>query len=106
MLPRNFRPCGRQWRPVYGLLGVPRLLWVLRGQNGARSWGAKTQKCSISMRKFGDAASESTTLWEATGIVSMQSWEACMGPSRCTPVALGFKGSELDSKLGPVANNS
>ena len=29
-----------------------------------------------------------------------------MGPSRCTPVALGLKGSELGSKLGPVANNS
>ena len=29
-----------------------------------------------------------------------------MGPTRCTPVALGFKGSEWGSKLGPVANNS
>ena len=28
-----------------------------------------------------------------------------MGPSRCTPVALGFKESESGSKLGPVANN-
>ena len=28
-----------------------------------------------------------------------------MGPTRCTPVALGFKGSEWDSKLSPVANN-
>ena len=28
-----------------------------------------------------------------------------MGPTRCTPVALGFKGSEWSSKLGPVANN-
>ena len=28
-----------------------------------------------------------------------------MGPTRCTPVALGFKGSEWGSKLGPVANN-
>ena len=25
--------------------------------------------------------------------------------TRCTPVALGFKGSEWGSKLGPVANN-
>ena len=28
-----------------------------------------------------------------------------MGPTRCTPVALGFKGSERGSKLGPIANN-
>ena len=28
-----------------------------------------------------------------------------MGPTRCSPVALGFKGSERGSKLGPVANN-
>ena len=28
-----------------------------------------------------------------------------MGPTRCTLVALGFKGSEWGSKLGPVANN-
>ena len=28
-----------------------------------------------------------------------------MGPTRCTPVALGFKGSEWGSKLGHVANN-
>ena len=28
-----------------------------------------------------------------------------MGPTRCTVVALGFKGSEMGSKLGPVANN-
>ena len=28
-----------------------------------------------------------------------------MGPTKCTPVALGFKGSERGSKLGPVANN-
>ena len=27
-----------------------------------------------------------------------------MGPTRCTPVALGFKGSKRGSKLGPVAN--
>ena len=27
-----------------------------------------------------------------------------MGPIRCTYVALGFKGSERGSKLGPVAN--
>ena len=31
--------------------------------------------------------------------------EACMGPTRCTPVALSYKGSEGGSKLGPVANN-
>ena len=25
-----------------------------------------------------------------------------MGPTRCSPVALGFKGSKRSSKLGPV----
>ena len=30
----------RPLRPVYGLLGVPPLLWVLKGQNAARSWGS------------------------------------------------------------------
>ena len=29
-----------------------------------------------------------------------------MGPTRCTPVALTFKGSESGSYLGPVASNS
>ena len=28
-----------------------------------------------------------------------------MGPTRCTPDAMSYKGSEGDSKLGPVANN-
>ena len=28
-----------------------------------------------------------------------------MGPTVCTPVAFGFKGSERGSKLGPVAND-
>ena len=28
-----------------------------------------------------------------------------MGLTRCSPVALGFKGSERGSKLRPVANN-
>ena len=28
-----------------------------------------------------------------------------MGPTRCSSVAIGFKGSERESKLGPVANN-
>ena len=28
-----------------------------------------------------------------------------MGPARCTPVALGFNGSERRSILGSVANN-
>ena len=32
--------------------------------------------------------------------------DACLWPTRCTPVALGFKGSEWGSKLGPVANNA
>ena len=46
MRPRKLRPCGRQLalsacspgRPVWGLVGVPPLLWALRGQNWARSW--------------------------------------------------------------------
>ena len=28
-----------------------------------------------------------------------------MGPTRCILVALGFKGTERGSKLGPVADN-
>ena len=28
-----------------------------------------------------------------------------MGPTRCTPVAFGFKGSERGSMLGPVASD-
>ena len=28
-----------------------------------------------------------------------------MGPTRCSHVALGFKGSERGSKLRPIANN-
>ena len=35
----------------------------------------------------------------------MSAMEACLSPTRCTPVALSYKGSEGDSKLGPVANN-
>ena len=54
-----------------GLSGVPPLLWVIRGLNGARSCGAKTQRCSMWVRKFGDAASESLTLLDATGPVNM-----------------------------------
>ena len=38
---------------------------------GLEVGGAKTQRCSIRVRKFGDAASESLTLWDATGPVSM-----------------------------------
>ena len=53
------------------------------------------------VRKFGDAASESSTLWEATGPVSMQASEPCIGPTRCTPVAFSYKGLEKGSKLGP-----
>ena len=56
-----------------------------------------------SARESGDAASESSTLWEATGPVSIQAWEACMGPTRCTPVALSYKGTEGGLQLGPVA---
>ena len=50
-------------------------------------------------------ASEFSTLWEATGPGSMYAMEACMEPTRCTPVALSFMGSERGSKLGLVANN-
>ena len=59
------------------------------------------------VRKFGDAALESLTLLDAKGPVSMLAWDDRMGPTRCTPVALGFKGSVRGggSKLGPVANN-
>ena len=57
------------------------------------------------VRKFWDAASESLTLWEATGPVSMQACEPCMGPTRCTPDTLSYKGSVGGSKLGLVANN-
>ena len=31
--------------------------------------------------------------------------ERLNGPTECIPVAMGFKGSERGSKLGPVANN-
>ena len=56
--------------------------------------------------KFGDAASEFSTLREATDPLSMSAMETCLSHTRCTSVALGFKGSEWGSKLGPVANNS
>ena len=44
--PRNLRPCEMQQvlsecrpgRPVWGLLGVPPLLWVLRGQKRVQNW--------------------------------------------------------------------
>ena len=47
MRPRSFRPCGMQralsacrpGTPEWGLLGVPPLLWVLRGQKGASMLG-------------------------------------------------------------------
>ena len=43
--PRNLRPCGMQQvlsefrpgTPEWGLLGVPTLLWVLRGQKGVQN---------------------------------------------------------------------
>ena len=50
--------------------------------------------------KFGDAVSECWTLREATDPLSMSAMEACLWPTRCTLVALGFKGSEWGSKLG------
>ena len=36
------------------------------------------------------------------GPLGMSAMEACLWPTRCTPVALGFKGSEWGSRLGPV----
>ena len=36
----------------------------------------------------------------------MSAMEAYLSPTRCTPVALGLKGSEWGPKMGPVANNS
>ena len=62
------------------------------------------------MIKFGVAASESSTLWDATGfVISIKVCDARIGPTRCTPVALGFKGSERGqkgwSKLGPTAKS-
>ena len=56
--------------------------------------------------KFWDAASEFSTLREAKDPLSVSAMEACLWPTRFTPFALGFKGSELGSKLGPVVNNS
>ena len=50
--------------------------------------------------KFGDAAWEFSTLREATDPLCMSAMEACLWPTRCTPVAFGFKGSEWGSKLG------
>ena len=47
---------------------------------------------------FGDAASECSI--EATDPLSMSVMEACLWPTRCTPVPLGFKGSEWGSRLG------
>ena len=44
--------------------------------------------------KFGDAAWEFSTLQKATDPLSMSATEACLWPTRCTPVALGFKGSK------------
>ena len=46
MRPRNLRPCGMQQvlsefrpvTPVWGLLGVPQLLWVLRGQKVVQNY--------------------------------------------------------------------
>ena len=44
--------------------------------------------------KFGDAASESSTLWEATGPVSISAWEACMRSTRCTPLLRVIRGQK------------
>ena len=41
--------------------------------------------------------------WKATGPFSIVACEACMLSTRCTPVALSYKGSEGGLKLGPVA---
>ena len=57
------------------------------------------------VKKFRNAASESSTLWEATDPVRVQASKPYMMPSRCNSVALSYKGTEGGSKLGPVANN-
>ena len=54
----------------------------------------------LKIQPDGDAASESSTLREATDPLSMSAMDACLWPTMCTPVALGFKGSEWGSKLG------
>ena len=56
--------------------------------------------------KVGDATSESSILWDSTGPAACRPWTASMGPTKCTPVALGFMGSEKGSKLGPVVTEA
>ena len=46
------------------------------------------------VRQFGDAASESSTLWDATGSVITYPWNACMGPTRCAPLLCVIKGQK------------
>ena len=40
-------------------------------KNGTPSWVPRLNVCKVWVRKFGDAASESSTLWDATGPVSI-----------------------------------
>ena len=56
---------------MYGIIGVPPVLWVIRGQTGTQSWVPRLNVYKLWVRKFGNAASESSTLWDATGPVSM-----------------------------------
>ena len=70
-----------------------------KGSEGDSKFGPVANN-GKNIAKFGDAAWEFSTLREATDPLSMSAMEACLWPTRCTPVAFGFKGSEWGSKLG------
>ena len=109
MLPRNFRSCGRQRtplvyrqrRPVYGLL----LALSYKGSE----WGSKLGCLDSDIQHVGEK------VWGCgLGVFNLVGCNGpCQhvglgrpnGPTRCTPVALGFTGSERESKLGHVAKN-
>ena len=46
------------------------------------------------MRKFGDAASEFLPCGVQRALSPCRPWKPERGPTSCSPVALGFKGSE------------
>ena len=87
-------------------MGPTRCTPVALGIKGSE-WSSKLgpvanngENIASGRESFGDAASESSTLQEATDPLSMSAMDACLWPTRCTPVALGSKGSEWGSKLG------
>ena len=51
--------------------------------------------------KLLDAASESSTLWKATGPVSMYAWEDCMGPTKYTTLPRVIRGQKVAQKWAP-----